>query len=158
MSYIGVVNLIKSKAEEVNPDGIFSHSNKWTASLNFSEADKQIYLYPFSGSVNMNNHCYEAWDCVMGFYFQDEQDSTPEIQQGLIEKADRMSRYFLSNLNEVEGVELSNVKKEPSYRGMAGTYTGYIISFTLGATSNLCVLVNDNYEDIITNDENQIDL
>lgn len=158
MSYNSVVKLIKRNAELVNPTGIFIHSDKWKASLNFDENDKQIYLYPFTGSIDLNNHYFESWNIVMGFYFQDLPDATPEQQQAIIKQADIMSRFFLSNINETEGVELSNVKKEPSYRQMSGTYTGYLISFTLGATSELCVLVSDNFEVIEDENENEINI
>lgn len=158
MSYKGVVNLIRSISEEVNPTGIFTHSDKWKTSLNFSKNDIQICLYPFSGSIDLTNHYYESWNIVMGFYYQDAPDSTAEEQEELIQKADIKSRFFLDKINQTEGVELSNVKKEPSYRQMAGTYTGYIISFTLGATSSLCVLVTENFETIEDENGNEIEV
>lgn len=138
MSYLGAVNIIKNISEAINPTGIFSHSDKWKASLNFGEANKQIYLYPITAGVDLTNHYYESWNMVMGFYFQDAPDSTALDQQGLVAQADDMVTEFLAVLNETEGVELSNSKKEPSYRQMSGTYTGYLLSFTLGYTTDLC--------------------
>jgi len=140
MSYLGAVNIIKTISETVNPDGLFSHSDKWKASLNFSENDQQIYLYPISAGVDLSNHYYESWSIVMGFYFQDAPDSTPLDQQALVALADDMVTEFLAELNVTEGIELSNVRKEPSYRQMAGTYTGYILTYTLGYTTDICEL------------------
>ena len=85
MSYISAVNVIKAVAEAVNPSGIFVHGRTWDASLEFNNLDQQIFLYPFTGTVDMNNHYFENWNIVMGFYFQDTQDSTNEYRQDLIQ-------------------------------------------------------------------------
>lgn len=138
MSYIQAVNIIKGVSEAVNPDGIFVHGRTWDASLEFSNLDIQIYLYPFTGNVDVNNSYYETYQITMGFYFQDTQDSTNEDRQALIQRADNLTRNFLNTLNVVEGVEVSGSRVEPSYRQMAGTYTGYILSFTLGIDTNTC--------------------
>lgn len=140
MSYLGAVNLIKSISETVNPTGIFLHGRGGDASLEFGDNDKQIYLYPITANVDLANHYFESWSVVMGFYFQDAPDSTPLEMQDLIAQADAMTTEFLNILNETEGIELSNSRKEPSYRQMAGTYTGYILNFTLKTTTDLCVL------------------
>ena len=140
MSYIGVVTLIKTVSESVNPTGLFEHGRRWDASLNFGENNKQIYLYPITANVDLANHYFESWAVVMGFYFQDAPDSTELERQALIVEADNMTTLFLNDINLTEGVELSNVRKEPSYRQMAGTYTGYILTFTLNTTTDLCVL------------------
>lgn len=140
MSYLGVVNIIKTVSESVNPTGIFQHGRKWDASLNFNEVDKQIYLYPITATVDLNNHFFESWSVTMGFYFQDAPDSTELDRQVLVEQADLMTTLFLDVLNEYETISILNVRKEPSYRQMAGTYTGYILSFTLNSTTDLCAL------------------
>lgn len=140
MSYLGAVNLIKSISETVNPAGLFEHGRRWDASLNFGENNKQIYLYPITANVDLANHYFESWSIVMGFYFQDAPDSTELDRQALIAEADVMVTEFLNLLNETESIELSNSRKEPSYRQMAGTYTGYILTFTLNTTTDLCVL------------------
>ena len=140
MSYLGAVNLIKSISETVNPTGLFEHGRRWDASLNFGENNKQIYLYPITANVDLANHYFESWSIAMGFYFQDAPDSTELDRQALIAEADVMVTEFLNLLNETESIELSNSRKEPSYRQMAGTYTGYILTFTLNTTTDLCVL------------------
>ena len=138
MSYIQAVNIIKGVSEAVNPDGIFVHGRTWDASLEFSNLDIQIYLYPFTGNVDLNNSYFESYQITMGFYFQDAPDSTNENRQDLIQRADNLTREFLTTLNLVEGVEISNSRTEPSYRKMAGTYTGYLLTFTLGIDTNVC--------------------
>lgn len=140
MSYAGAVALIKTQSELVNPTGLFSHSDKWKASLNFGDNNKQIYLYPITANVDLSNHYYESWSIVMGFYFQDAPDSTALEQQALIQEADEMVTLFLNAMNVYEGIDISGARKEPSYRQMAGTYTGYLLSFTLNTTTDLCAL------------------
>jgi len=140
MSYLGAVNLIKSISETVNPTGLFQHGRRWQASLNFSENDKQIYLYPIRKISSLSNHYYETWSIVMGFYFQDAPDSTPLQQQAIVNEADIMSTEFENLIKESEGTDCSDFNSEPSYRQMAGTYTGYILSFTLNTTTDLCAL------------------
>ncbi len=140
MSYLGAVNLIKSISETVNPTGLFQHGRRWDASLNFGENNKQIYLYPILANIDLTNHYYESWNIAMGFYFQDAPDSTELDRQALVAQADVMVMEFLNILNETEGIELSNARKEPSYRQLAGTYTGYTLGFTLNTTTDLCVL------------------
>jgi hypothetical protein len=140
MSYQGVVSIIRSVSESVNPTGLFLHGRTWDASLNFSEVNKQIYLYPITATADLDNHFYERWTIAMGFYFQDEVDSTPLDREDLIRQADELTTLFLVALNDIEGIELSNTRKEPQYRRMSGTYTGYALSFTLGSTTDICAL------------------
>ena len=146
MSYKGAVNIIRAVAEAVNPDGFFQHGRKWEASLNFGEANQQIYLYPISASVDIGNHYYESWKVVLGIYFKDTPDSSPTEMEDLIDDADIIARLFLATIDNVEALDISNVQLEPRYRDMAGTYSGMYLSFNLGTTSNLCV---DTVEDVV---------
>lgn len=139
MSYQAVVTIIRNVAEAVNPNCFFEHGRKWDASLNFNEAPEQIYLYPLTApSVDLTNTFYEAWQCVMGFYVEDEPDSTPLNMESKLAALDSVTTEFLNTINDVEGIEIRGIRKEPNYRQMAGTYTGWIISFTLGATTDVC--------------------
>lgn len=138
MSYHGVVNIIRSVSEAINPDGFFQHGRTWDASLNFDEGNPQIYLYPLQNSIDEANHYYETWSVVMGFFIQDAQDSTAAEREEIIKNADILQRQFTTALNQIEGIELSGIRTEPKYRQMAGTYSGVLLNFTLGATTNIC--------------------
>lgn len=140
MSYSGVVSIIKAQSEVVNPTGLFQHSNNFKASLNFSEVDKQIYLYPITLNADVSNHYNEIWDIMMGFYFQDAPDSKPEEQEVIVNEAHTMIAEFIDNMKEVDGIDVWSVRVEPSYRQMSGVYTGAILSFKLNTTTNLCAL------------------
>lgn len=144
MSYTGAVNTIRAVAEAVNPDGFFLHGRKWEASLSFNENDQQIYLYPLSANISIANHYYESWRAVIGFYFQDAPDSTAEQMEELIKNADILARLFIATLDTVEGIDIDAIQLEPSYRNNAGTYTGVVVSLTLGATSDLCSITVDD--------------
>ena len=154
MSYLGVVNLIRTECNTINPNGLFVHCRRWDASLEFDSPNCQIALYPMTANISMANHFYESWIIVMGFYFEDAPDSTNEDRELLIASAQNLVQIFLNDLENTEGIEISGIRTEPSYRQMAGTYTGVILNFTLGATSDLCatdtyVLNTDNV--ILTN-------
>lgn len=138
MSYHGVVNIIRTVAQAINPDGFFQHGRTWDASLNFDEGNPQIYLYPLQNSIDESNHYYETWSVVMGFFIQDTQDSSPAEREETIKNADILQRQFTTALNQIEGIEVSAIRTEPKYRQMAGTYSGVLLNFTLGATTNIC--------------------
>lgn len=138
MSYQGVVNIIRGVAQAVNPTGFFEHGRTWDASLNFNEGDPQIYLYPLTNTVDESNNYFETWQVVMGFFFQDTQDSTPAEREDIIANADDLLRSFIATISQVEGIAIAGVRAEPRYRQMAGTYSGMLLNFTLGATSNVC--------------------
>lgn len=144
MSYYSAVQTIRAVSEAVNPDGIFVHGRTWDASLNFNEADQQIFLYPFTGALDLTNHYFESWNIVMGFYFQDTQDSTVEYREQLIKNSDILTRLFLVTLDNLDGLEISGIRVEPKYRQMSGTYSGYILNFVLGTTTDLCSITVDD--------------
>lgn len=144
MSYISAVNVIKAVAEAVNPSGIFVHGRTWDASLEFNSDDSQVFLYPFTGTVDMNNHYFENWNIVMGFYFQDTQDSTNLYRQDLIQNADILARLFLATIYPIEGIFIENIRIEPKYRQMAGTYSGIILNFSLQTVTDLCSITVDD--------------
>lgn len=138
MSYQAVVNLIRNTCAEVNPTGFFQHGRTWDASLNFDEGNPQIYLYPLQNTVDIANSHYENWSVLMGFFFQDSQDSTTGQRETLISKADALQRTFIKAIDSAEGIAISGIRTEPKYRQMAGTYSGVLLAFTLGTTTDAC--------------------
>lgn len=138
MSYLAAVNLIKDISEAINPTGLFTHSDKWKAALNFNEVDRQICLYPITATVDQTHKFFESWTIGIGFYFQDSPSSSALEQQGLIATADDLVNEFMAVIAAVESVETRNFRKEPIYRELDGTYSGYVITFTLGTVVDLC--------------------
>jgi len=74
----------------------------------------------------------------MGFFFQDAPDSTNEQREQLITNADVLLKAFIVAAYTVDGVQFSIVRKRPVYRDMAGTYSGYLVDFTLSLTEDIC--------------------
>ena len=148
MSYIGAVNIIRDTANAINPNGTFEHCRTWDASLEFNEADCQIFLYPLQAAIDITNHFYESWQVVMAIYFQDSPDSTNEERENIVNSAFNLAKIFLSTINENELIEISGIRTEPNYRQLSGTYTGITLTFTMGTTSDLCAtdefLLNTN--------------
>lgn len=138
MSYLSTVDTIRAVAESLNPNGVFVHGRTWDASLEFNSPNCHIYLYPMTGLANLSNHYYERYDVVLGFFFQDAPDSSNDDREWTIAAADILARTFINNLNESDGIEISEAKFEPQFRKMAGTYTGYLLRFTFAGVEDLC--------------------
>lgn len=138
MSYLAVVNAIRDLSGQINPSGTFVHGRNWDASLEFNSPDCQIYLYPITATVDVANNYAENWQIAMGFYFQDEPDSTNEHRELLIASGFDLVQSFLDTINQDNNFQISNIRIEPSYRQMAGTYTGVILNFVMLTITNLC--------------------
>lgn len=151
MSYLAVVNIIKNISEGLNPNGVFLSGRKWDASLEFSSPNCQVYLYPMTSNIDLKNSYIETWNCLMGLYFQDAPDSTPEERDIIIASAGNLAQQILVALNTTSTIQIGTARLEPSYRQMAGTYTGYLMSFTLTIANNICT--TDTY---VLNTDNMI--
>ena len=138
MAHQTAVDIIRVISEAVNPTGQFAYLRTWDASLEFNEVDQKIFLYPVSGQVDITNGYFETWTCSMGFFFQDAPDSTNEQREQLITNADVLLKAFILAADTVDGVQFSIVRKRPVYRDMAGTYSGYLVDFTLSLTEDIC--------------------
>lgn len=138
MAHQTAVDIIRVISEAVNPTGQFAYLRTWDASLEFNEVDQKIFLYPISGQVDITNGYFETWTCSMGFFFQDAPDSTNEQREQLITNADVLLKAFILAADTVDGVQFSIVRKRPVYRDMAGTYSGYLVDFTLSLTEDIC--------------------
>lgn len=138
MSYIVAVNTIRDIATAINPNGTFEHCRTWDASLEFNSPDGQIFLYPLQAGIDIANNYYETWQVVLAFYFQDAPDSTNEERENLVNSGYNLVRIFLTTLDAIEGVEISGIRVEPSYRQLAGTYTGVILNFNMGIVTDVC--------------------
>lgn len=138
MAHQTAIDIIRVISEAVNPTGQFAYLRTWDASLEFNEVDQKIFLYPISGQVDITNGYFETWTCSMGFFFQDAPDSTNEQREQLITNADVLLKAFILAADTVDGVQFSIVRKRPVYRDMAGTYSGYLVDFTLSLTEDIC--------------------
>ena len=151
MSYLAVVNIIKNISEGLNPNGVFLSGRKWDASLEFSSPNCQVYLYPMTSNIDLKNSYIETWNCLMGLYFQDAPDSTPEERDIIIASAGNLAQQILVALNSVPTIQLTQSRLRPFYRQLSGTYTGYEMNFALTTYNNICA--TDTY---LLNTDNMI--
>jgi hypothetical protein len=138
MAYQTIVDLIRDTANQVNGDGTFVHARRNDGSIEYAGAMPQIHLYPFEITSNITESFSETYSLLMGFWYQDEADSSNEHREDLMRQADELTQAFILALDANEDVEISEIRKEPNYRQLAGTLTGQIIQFTLTKTTDVC--------------------
>ena len=139
MNYSAVVNKIREAVASLPGDIRFIHGARIDGSLFTSgDAFPQIHLYPFTSTVDITNAFYERCDMVIAFWMQDKPDSSVEEREQIISEMDVLSKQFLIALdNEVSG-RISNIRREPQYRQLQGTVSGYAITFTIEVASGKC--------------------
>lgn len=131
MTYQGTVDLIRNLAYLVNPNGLFIHGRRSDGSLEYPNVFPQIHLYPLRQSVDINNGNVIS-EALLFFWQQDSPESSNEEREAIIAQMDVLSINFLALLNN-EIIGLSNARKTPEYRQLAGTVSGYGLAFTLSS-------------------------
>lgn len=129
MTYQGTVDLIRNLAFLVNPNGHFMHGRRSDGSLDYPDVFPQIHLYPLRQTIDVNNG-NQITEVLIFFWQQDSPESSNEEREAIIAQMDVLSTNFLQLLNN-EVMSLSNARKTPEYRQLAGTVSGYGLSFTL---------------------------
>lgn len=137
MNYSEIVNVIRNISNAINPTGHFMHGRRSDGSLDYDQNFPQIHLMPirtnFDVPAGIKNH-----DIILMFWQQDSPDSSNADREFKIDQMDALSDIFLDALyNDPANVSFNNVLKTPEYRQLAGTVSGYGISFTL-TTVSLC--------------------
>jgi len=130
MSYQSIVDLLRNLAYIVNPNGHFMHGRRSDGSLDYDKPFPQIHLLPVRTQfdIKLDN---ETQDLIIMFWQQDSPESTNEQREAIIAQMDVLSRNFVAALYDEDGVSISNVLRTPEYRQLAGTVSGYGVSFTL---------------------------
>lgn len=131
MNYTDIVNLIRNISNAINPTGYFMHGRRSDGSLDYDQNFPQIHLMPirtnFDVPGDIKNH-----DIILMFWDQDSPDSSNDEREYKINQMDILSDLFLDTLyNDPANVSFNNVLKTPEYRQLAGTVSGYGISFTI---------------------------
>lgn len=130
MSYQSIVDLLRNLAYIVNPNGHFMHGRRSDGSLDYDKPFPQIHLYPVRSNPDIANS-NERDDIILMFWQQDSPESTNEQREAMIAQMDVLSRNFMNELYAEDGVSVTNVLRTPEYRQLAGTVSGYGVSFTL---------------------------
>jgi hypothetical protein len=130
MSYQEIVDLIRNVAIIVNPTGHFMHGRRTDGSLDYNEAFPQIHLMPVRTTWDIQND-NQTNDLVILFWDQDRPETSNLEREAIIAAMDALSDAFIFELYENNPVSISNVSKTPEYRQLAGTASGYGLSFTI---------------------------
>lgn len=148
MTYQEVVNLIRTVATTVNATGTFVHGVKLFGSTKSIDGpDPVIVLLPFTTSRPNDSVGYTTDHKIqMTFWQQDKPDSSALEQEAIIAAMDVLSRTFELELERVAdlpanitaGVNIINVEKEPDYRRLMSTMSGYLLQFTLKSGIDVC--------------------
>jgi len=98
--YKDVVNAIRAVAVEVNPNGTFRHARGEDTSLEFDGPSPQIFLLPLRSEDDKSVNSFETWNVDMLFIEQDNQDSTPEEREDIMERMDILCEAFKEGIYE----------------------------------------------------------
>lgn len=138
MSYQAVVNIIRDTANEVNPDGFFSHGRRSDFTLENDKTFPQIFLLPLSSDVDLTNNYSELYTATVMFLDKDSPDSSQEKREEIIAKMDDLCRDFVNTIYVADGFQVSGIRTQPYYREMNQVGSGYILSFRIQTTTSPC--------------------
>lgn len=131
MNYQDIVDLIRNVANAINPTGHFMHGRNTDGSLDYDYSFPQIHLLPVQTTYDLPNDIKEHTLIVM-FWEQDSPESSNDEREALIAAMDVLSDTFVNDLyNNYSYLNISDVLKTPEYRQLAGTASGYGLSFTI---------------------------
>lgn len=138
MAYQATVNFIRDICNDINPTGTFCHARRSDGSLEYHGEMPQIHLYPITSDIDVANGLISTSAILMAFWFQDATDSSNEEREAIIAKAEVLCNKFIQEAVEAEGFEITNIRTEPNYRQLAGTLSGYLLSFRLKTAESPC--------------------
>jgi len=138
MAYIDVVNVIRDTVKELDGDIYFQHGLRVDGSLSYNEVFPQVHLFPFTSTIDITNGFYENPQILMLFCDQDRPDTSVEEREAIIQRMDDLSRDFIIRLDNNISGRITGIRREPVYRQLAGTVSGYSIQFTLENVTNIC--------------------
>ena len=137
MSYQLIVDSIRDASEVVNPTGTFIHGRRSDGSLEYNAPFPQIHLYPFTTLPQDENRNLVFADIVMAFWQQDTPETTNEKREEIIAEMDVLSKNFLNQL-DLADLEIITVRKEPQYRTLSATLSGYAVTFRMKVFESPC--------------------
>lgn len=140
MTYKDVINYFKATNTEVNTTGIFVHGRKPDASfISIAAAWPMVFVLPFRETTDYKKEIIKR-NIVMFFFLQDNINNTLDQREDLIESAFELKEEFIRKMVELTEspsnayfgkFTFSEILATPEYAQLAGTVSGYSISFTL---------------------------
>lgn len=138
MTYQQTVNLIRDTAVAVNPTGTFLHGLVSDACNAYNEPLPHIVLYPFDENGDAANLSITQSELLISFKGQDTLETTPQQREAVIAEMDVLCRRFLQELTNNPDVKIDRFNKQPQYRTLAGTLTGYALRLNITSHSSPC--------------------
>lgn len=133
MTYSDLVNYLKAKALVVNPTGTFVHGKKPDASLTSSNMTfPLIWVAPFRESTDRIKGNIVR-QITIAFFAQDSPNKTLIERQALIQTMWALKESFMASIsNDLPRViSATGESATPEYSQLAGTVSGYAISFNV---------------------------
>lgn len=140
MTYKGVITMFRAVNTAINVSGTFIHGRKPEGSFSsIAESFPLIFLPPFRETTDYKKAITRR-TIVLFLLKQDNPGNTVDQREDLIEECFLLKEAFISKLNEFTEspsnayfgkATISEVMATPEYLQMAGTVSGYSISFTL---------------------------
>ena len=130
MNYQNIVDLIRNTANLVNPTGHFVHGRNTDGSLDYDYSFPQIHLLPVETTYDIPNDI-KTHTLILMFWEQDSPESTNLEREQKIAAMDVLSDNFLNVLYNINTINIEDVLKTPEYRQLAGTASGYGLSFSI---------------------------
>jgi hypothetical protein len=133
MTYLEVVNVLSEAASNVAPNGSFVHGKRPDASLfSIAASFPIVWAPPFRENYNLVTGKMERQMTVC-FFLQDSTNNTLEQRQNLIQDAWDFQHDFMQFLYDVtpKTFNVSDIIATPEYAQLAGTVSGYSVSFKL---------------------------
>jgi len=131
MSYQGTIDSIRNAATEaLNGTGRFDHGRHVDISQKFDGDYPFIFLYPVTINKADTPNFIDKNSILIGFWQQDQADSSTDKREQIIAEMDVLSDSFLSILSENDKIRISAVRKEPQFQMYQGTVSGFAIQFT----------------------------
>lgn len=138
MAYKAIVDFIRDTCADINDAGTFIHARRSDGSIAYDGPMPQIHLYPITSEVDVSNGLVTTSTILMGFWFQDDVASTNEEREDIIDRAEQLCNKFIGEVVEADNFDITQIKTEPNYRQLAGTLSGYILTFKLKTSESPC--------------------
>lgn len=145
MTYKEVITMFRAANTAINSVGTFVHGRKPEGSFTTIAATfPLIFLPPFRESTDYKKAITRR-TIVLFLLKQDNPGNTVEEREDLIEECYLLKEAFIAKLNEFWDspsntyfgkASISEVMATPEYLQMAGTVSGYSISFTLSTKTD----------------------
>jgi hypothetical protein len=144
MTYLEVVQALNNAADNVAaPDYTFIHGKRPDASLQSIQTKYPlIWVPPFRESYDLKTQNIERQITVC-FFLQDSPNKTLEERQTLIQQAWDYQHDFMQQLYNgfdfmIKTFTVLDIIATPEYAQLAGTVSGYSVSFKLKSKITSC--------------------